>query len=110
EMTSPWTVGQSDIVVSRFADYYARNPSYPRGGVGYPDTIDFRIFRTMADELAAYRAGQIDVASVPSVPAGAGVDGARVDAPNGSVEYVGLPNGTGGSVFGDPAVHVALSQ
>lgn len=111
EMTRPWQAGQADIIVTRFPGYYARNPSYPRGGVGYADRIDFRIFASEADELAAFDAGQIDIASVPDgETAAAAAHGQVISAANGYVEYLGLPNGTGGSVFSQPAVHVALSQ
>lgn len=111
EFTAPWQPGQRVIMLRRFPGYYGANQAFPRGGVGYPAQIKFEIFPNMRAEVAAFQAGGLDTAQVPDqlvngpAPTGSSV----IAAPNGYVEYVGLPN-SGLSVFASTAVHQALSE
>ena len=99
------------ILLTRSAHYYGANTAFDSGGRGYADSIEFRVFASRAAAVAAFRAGSVDMAPVPTelldqpVPPGASL----VHAPNGTVDYLGLPTGNG-SPYADPAVRRALSE
>lgn len=112
EMTAPWRPGQSTITLTRFPHYYAKNTAYPLGGAGYPQTIVFKIFPDQAAEVAAFNAGELDIAQVPDTgikPDAVGPGSQVVSAANGYVEYLGFPNSTQ-SPFAKAAVRAALSE
>lgn len=109
-MAKPWLPGNKTIELERTPDYYAKNEAYTSGGTGYAEKIVFRIFADRAAELAAFGAGEIDIAHVAptdlAVARAAGGD--LVSAPTGGVEFVAVPNSQG--PLSSAAVRVALSQ
>lgn len=110
ELVKPYRRGDATIELRRFADYYGSNDAYTRAGRGYADTIEFRLLPTREAELAAFRAGQLDVAHLPETAAAATAVPAaqlvRADLPQ--VELLGLPSGDAG--FADPGRRAVLSR
>lgn len=115
KMDKAWKPGDPEVLVSRFSGYYGQNQVFPNGGIGYPARIEFKIFSDRSAEVAAFKAGQLDVAQVPESDLAQAAQIAMssgsklVSAANGYVEYVGFPN-AGTSAFVKPAVHQALSE
>lgn len=107
-LSEPWEPGMSSIKVERFDRYHARNEGFTRGGKGYPDTIEFRIFPDRDAAFNEFLAGNIDVAAVPQ----SRLDQARgsnlVNGVTGSLEFIGLPNAQ--EPFNQRGVRIALSQ
>ena len=98
----PYRTGDRQLSLVRSAAYRATVPGLTRGGAGYADRIDVRLYPTAAAAAAAQVGGAVDVA--PARPK----DSQRVvEAPDGRLEYVGLATGTG--AFGRAEVRRALS-
>lgn len=89
--------------------YVARNLGYTRGGAGYANVIEFRVYRDAPAAFKAYTDGEADVAAVPDGAVASarqrGGDYVRSDSP--VLEYIGLPSSV--PPFTDPALRVALS-
>jgi oligopeptide transport system substrate-binding protein len=113
ELTGPWHAGDKQIVLRKNPHYYGKNNVYTNGGAGYADTIVVNIFASRSAELAAFAAGQVDIAQVPddALPKPLPSGGSLVSAANGFADYLGLPSGNPvQNVFARPDVHLALSQ
>jgi oligopeptide transport system substrate-binding protein len=114
QLERPFQPGDTEIRVKRFAGYYGKDNTYTAGGAGYADEIVFKVFPDQAAEVAAWQAGQLDIAHVPAtelaaVPAQPALAADLVSAPNGSVVYAGTSDGRG-QAFANPAFRVALSK
>jgi len=109
-LTEPWSPGATLIRVTRFSGYYAGNAAFSRGGRGYVDSIEFRVFPGRGDSLAAFQAGGVDVARVPRPDAATAqlMGDALVRTPTSAVELIGLP--TQIKPFDRPEVRLALSE
>lgn len=111
-VAAPWAPGDATVKLVRFDDYHGRNTAFTAGGRGYVDSVEFKVFPDAAAQVAAFKAGEIDVAHVPADLVGA-VSRERpaeyFKEPTSRVEYVG---GTlsGTSLFASRAVRIALSQ
>lgn len=107
-LSEPWTPGMPAIKLERFDRYYSRNDGFSRGGKGYPDTIEFRIFPNEDAAFSEYIAGNLDVAPVPRPR----IEEARgqnlVSGVTGNLDYIGLP--TSLAPFNNRNVRVAFSQ
>ena len=77
--------------------------SLTRGGAGYADQVEFRLFPDAAAATAAGLAGAVDIA-----PAGASDSPVTRSAPGPELEYIGLP--TTAPAFDVPVVRRALSM
>ena len=90
-LSEPWEPGMPSIKLERFDGYYARNEALTRGGRGYPDTIEFRIFPDRDAAFGQFLAGNVDVAAVPQSKLDQERGPNFVSAVTGSLEYIGLP-------------------
>lgn len=109
ELVRPYRRGDTTIELRRFDGYYGSNDAYTRAGRGYADTIEFRLLPTREAELAAFRAGQLDVAHLPENAAADAVPAAQLArAALPQVELLGLPSGDAG--FADPELRAVLSR
>jgi ABC-type transport system substrate-binding protein len=112
ELTEPYRPGQTTVTLKRARGYYAKNQAHPRGGAGYPDSVVFKIFPDRNAELAAFRAGKLDIVQVPGTPLApkdVAASSTLVSAANGHMDYVGFPE-PDGTPFADRNVRLALSQ
>ena len=108
-MAEPWEPGDPEIRLVRFDGYYGRNSAYTRGGRGYADEIVFRIYPDLAAQMAAFAAGEVDVAHVPEDRlVEARTLGLVVDTPTLRLDYIGVP--MSGELFDVRTVRVALSR
>lgn len=110
-LNRPWKGGDT-IRLVRAKDYVPSNPLHSAGGGGWFDEIEFHVYDTADDRVAAFRRGDVDVAGV--LPAQ--LDGLPralrqrlVSAPAPGIEFVGLPAGEG-AALGTPAVRRSLSM
>lgn len=108
-LRSPWTPESTEVVLDRFDRFYGKAKGYTRGGAGYADTITFRVFPDMAAAMAAYRAGTVDIVPLApaDLPAARAFGAEAVTAPNGGIEYIGVPNGV--KPFDEARVRQAMS-
>lgn len=107
-LSEPWTPGMPSIKLERFDRYYGRNEAFTRGGEGYPDTIEFRIFPDRETALNEFLAGNVDVAAVPQSMLEQARGPNLVRGVTGSLEYIGLP--VAQEPFRNRSVRVAFSQ
>lgn len=108
QLGRPYHHGDRDIVLHRFAAYYAADDGYVAGGGGYADEIDFRIEADRAAALADFQAGAVDLAWLDGPVGDLGtLSSALRMAALPEVDFVGLPDG---GVFRDPAVRALLSR
>jgi oligopeptide transport system substrate-binding protein len=109
-MTKPFLPGDTTIRLERTPHYAPRNSAFTNGGRGYPDAVEFHIYGTQAEEYAAFRAGEVDVAHVPRAKlADARSHPAElVQVPGSRLDYIGLPVTTG--VLKNVDLRRALSQ
>lgn len=110
QMAEPWEPGKPSIKLRRFPDYYGQNQAYTRGGRGYPESIEFRIFPSSDSQFDAFRAGVVDATSVsgPKLSEARQLGSELVVGVSSHLEYVVLP--TQHEPFDNPDVRVALSQ
>jgi len=102
-LDKPYRAGDKGIRLSRVLDYRSADSTLTRGGAGYADQLDFRIYPDAAGAARAQRAGQVDVA------AAAPTDRSKVQTgPHPLVEYVGFPSSTT-PVFDKQVVRRALA-
>lgn len=106
----PWSPGDGAIELRRFEGYYAGNTAFTSGGAGYPDALSFRIFPDRDAQVAAFEAGELDVAQVPAGALGEEdrFGGALHVAPTPTLEFIGLP--TNEPPYDRPGTRIALSQ
>lgn len=107
----PYVRGQEVIRAVRFDRYYDGSAGYTRGGAGYPDTIEFRVYPDRGAETAAFAAGDVDLAHVSPRDMTAIRDtwGSQYrTSPAPTIEYLGIS--TSQPALQDPDVRVALSQ
>lgn len=109
-LARPFRPGDDVIELERFADYYANNTGFSRGGASYPDRIRFRILPSLQAEVREFEAGHLDIAHVaPDL-----LRESRKTGPNfmtssaPSIEFVGLP--TNRAPFDDAGVRAILSR
>ncbi|MCW2545303.1 MAG: hypothetical protein JWM40_2855 [Frankiales bacterium] len=104
--------GGAVVTLTRNSSYYNGNSSYDDGGRGYADSVTFRVLPTRADAATAFRSGKVDIAPLPDAELGRPLPAGttRIDAPNGFVEYVGLPLAGSANPYADPAVRQAMSR
>lgn len=107
-LSEPWAPGMPSIKVERFDRYYAGNEAFTRGGEGYPDTIEFRIFPDRETALNEFLAGNLDVAAVPHSMLEQARGPNLVNGVTGSLEFIGLPAAQ--EPFRQRSVRVAFSQ
>lgn len=109
ELVRPYRRGDATIELRRFEDYYGSNDAFTGAGRGYADTIEFRLLPTAEAGLAAFRAGQLDVAHLPETASSTAVAaGQLVRAALPQVELLGLPSGD--AAFADPGLRAVLSR
>jgi ABC-type oligopeptide transport system substrate-binding subunit len=110
-LAAPWSPTTSVIRLVRNSAYTADDSAYTSNGAGYPDEIDFHVYKDSAAQLAAYDAGEIDVATSPgdTVTALLAKYGAQLQTSAGTqLDLVAFP--TAQPPFDNQAVRVALSQ
>lgn len=107
--------GATELRLHRDRSYVADAVAFTGGGGGYPDEVVFRSYPTPADAVAAWRAGDVDVAALPH-GVGSGAEARPenvVRGPTPHVELVAVPTRTvEGTVldgFDRPEVRRALS-
>jgi ABC-type transport system substrate-binding protein len=103
-LDAPFAPGDRTLRLHRVDGYRGADSTLTRGGAGYVDAIEFRVYADAAAAAAAQRKGEVDVA--PARPAD------RTDVQSGPgplVEYLGLPSGTG-PVFDQVGVRRALAM
>ena len=102
-LENPYRTGDTSIRLRRVRDYRPADSTLTRGGAGYADQLDFRIYPNAGEAARAQRAGQVDVA------AAAATDRANVQTgPAPLVEYVGFPSSTT-PIFDKQVVRRALA-
>ena len=107
----PYHDGDPTITLSRTPHYRAGGAAHTIGGRGWADHIVFAVEPDAASVARAYEQGKVDMAVVDeATAAGLRSDPDLVNTPSGSVEYVGVSEGTTSSVLASPNVRVALSQ
>lgn len=110
-LSGPWSPGDPVLRFERDRFFRPSSRVFTRGGAGYADVIEAHVMASGTDAVAAWRAGTVDVASVPlgqlTAVRDAGTD--LVEGPGPYVDFVGFPEGPG-SPFADPALRVGLSQ
>lgn len=108
-LAADYTGSEGEIRLERVPGYRGVRPALTRSGLGWADTVTFRIVPTRAAALVALRAGQVDAAQLASGDVlTAGNAGLPVlSATTGRLEYVGLPNR---APFDDPDVQAALGR
>ena len=102
-LDAPFAPGDRTLRLHRVEAYRGADTTLSRGGAGYADAIEFRVYDDVAAASAAQRKGEVDVA--PALPTDAQVQ----SGPAPLVEYVGLPTATG-PVFDKSAVRRALAR
>ncbi|HVL80149.1 MAG TPA: ABC transporter substrate-binding protein [Actinomycetota bacterium] len=109
-LAEPWSPGGAEIRLVRFEGYHGANAAYTQGGRGYADEIVFRIYPDQRAQLAAYAAGEIDIAHVPpdARTEAQALPGTLVDTPTLRLDYLGLP--TPVEPYRNRGVRVALSM
>lgn len=102
-LTKPHLPNDTTVMLKRVPGYRAAGQAFTRGGAGYADTIEFRVFPDPAAAAAAARARQVDVAAAqPS-------DRTDVQTvPGPEVEFVGFPTTTS-PLFDKPVIRRALA-
>ncbi|MCU1675179.1 MAG: hypothetical protein JWN77_3292 [Frankiales bacterium] len=102
-LAAPFRPGDTSLRLRRVPGYRGVDTTLSRGGAGYADTVDLRVYPTAAAAAAGQRKGEVDVAAATPT------DSADVQSgPAPQVEYVGFPTSTG-PVFDKPAVRRALA-
>jgi oligopeptide transport system substrate-binding protein len=97
------------IVLERVAGYEGANASLSRGGAGYADTISFRVHETREAAVAAFRAGDADVAPIPETDRRPAPTGGSIQLlPGLQTEFIGMP--TTQPPLDDARVRIALSR
>lgn len=122
QMAQPYDPAAERFVLVRDAAYPETSAGLSAGGTGYVDEIAFHVFPDASSVIAAYGAGTVDVAKVPTERAAelaAAYPGDVVEGVGPHVEYVGLPvTGLAGVLgvevgarerFDDLAIRQALS-
>ncbi len=84
-LTAPFLAGDTVVRLNRSPDHVGTDTSLTLGGAGYADTVEFRVFPTVAAAAAAQRRGEVDVAAAE--PADTDVQ----TGPGPLVEFVGFP-------------------
>ena len=103
-LDAPFAPGDASIRLHRVDGYRGADSTLTRGGAGYAESIEFKVYDDAVAAAAAQRKGEVDVAAAQ--PA----DRAHVQSgPGALVEYVGLPTATG-PVFDKAAVRRALAE
>jgi len=78
----------------RDEDFTGHSPALSNAGEGYADVIEFHVRPDADAVLAAYEAGEVDVARLPTTrftEVGDARGGDVVEGPDPTIEYVGLP-------------------
>jgi len=102
-LTKPYRSTDKALVLERVSDYRGSGKAYTRGGAGYADRVEFRIFPDAAAAARAARAKQVDLAAAEPQ------DRTGVQAvPGPEVEFVGLPTATS-PLFDKPVIRRALA-
>lgn len=102
-LEKPYRAGDTTIRLRRVSDYRPADSTLTRGGAGYADQLDFRIYPSAAEAARAQRAGQVDIAAASPT------DRSKVQTgPGALVEYVGFPSSTT-PVFDKQVVRRALA-
>jgi ABC-type transport system substrate-binding protein len=110
-LAKPWQPSDTTITLVHNPAYAPDASAYTNNGKGYPDQIVFHIYPNSAAELAAYHAGQIDVATSPGTDLNALAEAYSdqlVTGPSTAIDVITFP--TAQPVFNQTAVRVALSQ
>lgn len=111
-LAAPYEPGDGTIVLERTPGHRPVNAGFTAGGAGYADRIEFVVHESAEAGLAAWRAGNVDVAEVPDAALAEvrqGPDaGALLTVPTPLVELVGVPTASG-PPFADDVVRQALS-
>ncbi len=102
-LTKPYRPTDTTLKLERVPGYRGSGQTFSRGGAGYADAIEFRVFPDGAAAARAARAKQVDVAAAePS-------DRTGVQAvPGPEVEFVGFPTATS-PLFDKPVIRRALA-
>ncbi|HVE75573.1 MAG TPA: ABC transporter substrate-binding protein [Actinomycetota bacterium] len=111
KLAGDWKPGDPSIRVDRFDGYYGQNLGYTRGGKGYFDSIEFRVFPDRPSQLPEFQNGNLLAAQgTPSLLiSGAPVPPEQqIKATTGTLEYIGLPTAT--APFNNRHFRIALSQ
>lgn len=107
-LAAPWTPADRLISLERNPGYHGRHGAYTRGGSGWADRIELHVIAQRADQVAALRRGEVDVAfPLPEQAADAGSAGRLVAATAPQVEYLAF--GRSDQRFAEPQVRRALS-
>ena len=108
-LSGSYTGVEPTITLVRSSTYSGIRPALTRGGAGWADKVQFRVYPTQAAILAALGKGEIDAGQlgaqqvIAAKPQGV----STVSVPTSRLEYVGLPNK---APFTDPLVDAAISQ
>ncbi|HEX9890121.1 MAG TPA: ABC transporter substrate-binding protein [Nitriliruptorales bacterium] len=94
QLAQPYDPDGDRIRLVRDQQFDGLSSAVTNAGNGYVDEVEFRLYDDRTAVLAAYEAGEVDVANVPTERYGAvaeqfGPD--VVEGPDPSVEYVGFP-------------------
>ena len=108
KLVEPWSPGMPSIKLEKFDRYYGLNEALTRGGEGYPDTIEFRIFPDRETAFKEFLAGTLDVAALDQSMLEQARGPNLVAGVTGSLEYIGLP--VAQEPFRNRNVRLAFSQ
>lgn len=101
-LTAPVAPGATSLRLEHWDGYSAPLSSTTRGGQGWVDTVEVRVYPTADAAAAAAVAGEVDIAAAR--PSDRDVE----DVPGGEVELLGLPTGDG-APFADVRLRQALA-
>lgn len=101
-LSAPVAPGAASLRLERWDGYSAPLSSATRGGRGWVDTVEVRVYPTADRAAAAAVAGEVDVAAARAS------DRDVEAAPGTEVELLGLPSATGGP-FADVRLRQALA-
>ena len=103
-LEKPYTPGDSVIRLVRSSSYTGSDTTLSRGGRGYVDALEFRVYADAAAAAAGQRRGEVHVAAAQPTDT-RGVQ----SGPGPLVEFVGLPTATE-PVFDKAVVRRALAR
>jgi oligopeptide transport system substrate-binding protein len=108
-LTAPNLDTDRVIALEAVPGYTGHNTAFTKGGSGYLQRIEFHVYDSESAAFEAYKAGEVDIASVPAERrADARALGDLVEGNGDMVEMIGLPTAAGSDLNG-PAVRVAFS-
>jgi peptide/nickel transport system substrate-binding protein/oligopeptide transport system substrate-binding protein len=109
-LATPWHSGDSTVTLVRSLHFRPSSVIYTRGGLGYADRVEFRVYPDPKAAVDAWAHGDVDVTDLPLDLAPTWSRRFRtsvVTAPGPYLEYVGLPTTT--APYDEAAVRQALS-